>query len=114
MECNDRRVPGAKLGPGSPKGGGEAGDGAGATSERGVRPMIKKNLQVTQPTVEEPWVGDRIPGAVGAITDWIIAYSIRPSPMMALGVALAIVGTVKRRPRRAAGPSNRQGERNGV
>jgi hypothetical protein len=66
--------------------------------------MIKKNLQVTQPTVEEPWVGDRIPGAVGAITDWIIAYSIRPSPMMALGVALAIVGTVIGR--RVKGPQD--------
>ena len=56
--------------------------------------MTKKILQVTQPTVEEPWVGNRIPGAVGATSDWIIAYSIRPNPMMALGVALAVVGTI--------------------
>jgi hypothetical protein len=54
----------------------------------------KKFLESTQPLAEEPWIGNRVPGTVGAITDWILAYSIRPNPMMALGVALVIVGTV--------------------
>ena len=47
-----------------------------------------------QPVIEEPWVDNRVPGTVGAITDWILAYSIRPNPVMALGVALTVVGTV--------------------
>jgi hypothetical protein len=57
-----------------------------------------------QPTVEEPWVDNRVPGTVGAITDWILAYSIRPNPVMALGVALTVVGTVIGR--RVQGPQD--------
>src|SRR5262249_46325260 len=64
----------------------------------------KKILRPTQPLVEEPWVDNKVPGAVGAITDWIIAYSIRPNPMMALGVALTVVGTVIGR--RVKGPQD--------
>jgi hypothetical protein len=48
-----------------------------------------------QPQLEEPWGDDdKVPGTVGAIYDWIIAYSIRPNSVMALGVALAVVGTI--------------------
>jgi hypothetical protein len=52
-----------------------------------------KNAEL-QPIVEEPWIDNHVPGAVGAIMDWILAYSIRPNPMLALGVALTVVGTV--------------------
>jgi hypothetical protein len=47
-----------------------------------------------QPGVEEPWVDNRVPGAVGAITDWINAQSLRPFPIFALGAAIVVVGTI--------------------
>jgi hypothetical protein len=52
-----------------------------------------KNAEL-QPLVEEPWIDNHVPGTVGAIMDWILAYSIRPNPVMALGVSLVVVGTV--------------------
>jgi Protein of unknown function (DUF3987) len=83
----------------------------GALAERLNGALAKKDLglaeapkRVKPAAVEEPWTGDRVPGAVGAISDWIIAYSIRPNPMMALGVALAVVGTVIGR--RVKGPQD--------
>jgi hypothetical protein len=35
-----------------------------------------------------------VPGLVGAVTDWIVGSSIRPNRLIALGVALAICGTL--------------------
>jgi hypothetical protein len=64
--------------------------------------FLKKST--VQPVIEEPWVDNRVPGTVGAITDWILAYSIRPNPVMALGVALTVVGTVVGR--RVQGPQD--------
>jgi len=57
-----------------------------------------------QPAVEEPWIDDHVPGTVGAIMDWTLAYSIRPNPMLALGVAITVVGTVIGR--RVQGPQD--------
>jgi hypothetical protein len=70
------------------------GDGVGPESvgERVMGAFLKN--PALQPVVEEPWIDNRVPGTVGAITDWILAYSIRPNPVMALGVALTVVGTV--------------------
>jgi len=64
----------------------------------------KKIYRHSLPQVEEPWIDERVPGVVGAISDWIVSYSIRPSPMMALGVSLAVVGTVIGR--RVKGPQD--------
>jgi hypothetical protein len=70
--------------------------------KREKKKLIKKSAP--QPGVEEPWVDNRVPGTVGAITDWVLAYSIRPNPVMALGVALTVVGTVVGR--RIQGPQD--------
>jgi len=43
-----------------------------------------------------------VPGVVGAIVDWIVAGAPRPSRVMALGVALGVVGTLLGR--RVEGP----------
>ena len=68
---------------------------------------IKKN-SVVQPKVSRDWsevlkVADTgtgadcltyVPGLVGDITEWIVETSMLPNRMMALGSALAVVGTL--------------------
>lgn len=77
---------------------------------------IKKN-SVVQPKVSRDWSevlkvadtgtgADRltyVPGLVGDITEWIVETSMLPNRMMALGSALAVVGTLIGR--RVLGPT---------
>jgi hypothetical protein len=64
----------------------------------------------TAPTAQEPKTGqDRlephthVPGAVGDIVDWITGTARRPNRVLALGAAIAVVGTLIGR--RVAGPT---------
>src|SRR5215472_15805812 len=75
--------------------------------------VIKKNALI-QPRVSRDWSEvskvaqdeDRltyVPGLVGDIVEWIVATSRFPNRMMALGVSLAVVGTLIGR--RVIGPT---------
>ncbi|EFM61794.1 Bacterial extracellular solute-binding protein, family 1 [Brucella sp. NF 2653] len=56
-----------------------------------------------KPLLDESWDGGYPPGLVGDIARWIVETSRRPQPELAIGAALAIVGTVAGR--QFAGPT---------